>query len=463
MLNAVNKQFPDPPATLHFVGLKGVAMTALAEILQGQGYAIAGSDTTEAFFTDQVLKNLNIHCAQGFAAENIGHGVAAVVYSTAYVRDHIERSEARKRGIPEWSYPEVVGFLMAMHARSIAVAGSHGKTTTTAMLARMLEEGGLNPSAIVGSTVIDWGRNARLGASPWFVLEADEYQNKFQFYSPRHLIITNIDYDHPDYFPNVESYRNVFIDFVKRLPVDGTLIVWGEEPLKSDLRANCSAKFLTYGEDEKNDWRLVDVVIADDAKFKVLKNGNFYGDFTIPVAGFHYALNALGAMVMADAAGVGRGDIARALKNFRGTARRLEYRGEFNGTIIFDDYAHHPTEIRATIRSLRARYSNHRLWCVFQPHTFSRTSAFFSEFVRALDGADKVILPPIYASARETSGEISNEAIAEAVNNLSPGKAQAVRSVEEAADILRGILKDGDVVVTMGAGDVWRVAKMIMI
>jgi len=462
MLNAANKKFPDPPATLHFIGLKGVAMTALAEILQGQGYTIVGSDTAEVFPTDQVLKNLNIHCAPGFAAENIGPSIAAIVYSTAYTRDHIERREAQGRGLPEWSYPEVVGFLMTMYTHSIAVAGSHGKTTTTAMLARMLEEGGLDPTAIVGSTVINWGRNARLGASPWFVLEADEYQNKFQYYAPRHLIITNIDYDHPDYFPDIESYQKVFIDFAAKLPADGTLIIWGEEPLKSQLRANCSSKFITYGEGENNDWRLVDVAIADDTSFKVTKNGNHYGDFTIPAAGFHYALNALGAMVMAEVAGVGQKAIALALKNFRGTARRLEYRGEFNNAIIIDDYAHHPTEIKATIKALRAGHPGKRLWCVWQAHTFSRTAAFLEDFARALDGADQVILPPIYASAREKGGEVNNQIMASAVNSLSSNKAQAVSSIEEAADVLRGVLKDGDVVVTMGAGDVWRAAEMIM-
>lgn len=437
-------------------------MTALAEILQGQGYAVVGSDTTEVFSTDQVLKNLNIHCAKGFAAANIGPDVAATVYSTAYAPDHVERHEAKMRGIPEWSYPEVVGLLLTTYAHSIAVAGSHGKTTTTAMLARMLEEGGLDPTAIVGSTVADWGRNARLGSSPWFVLEADEYQNKFQYYAPRHLVITNVDYDHPDYFPNAESYQKVFIDFASELPVDGTLIVWGEEPLRSKLQSVCRGDFLTYGTARNNDWRLADVVLAESTSFKVFHDGDPYGEFSIPTTGFHYALNAVGAIVMADIAGVNPEAIARALINFRGTARRLEYRGEFNGAIIIDDYAHHPTEITATIAALRSRYPQRRLWCVFQAHTFSRTAAFMPEFAKALAGADQVILPPIYASARESGGKIDNSAVAEAVNALSLDKAMAVDSLAEAAARLKSSLRGGDVVVTMGAGDVWRVAEMLV-
>lgn len=462
MQNTAQKQFPDPPAILHLIGLKGVAMTALAEILQGQGYTVVGSDTSEVFPTDKVLKKLNIHCVKGFSAENIGPDTAAIIYSTAYLPDHIERRTAHGRGIAEWSYPEVVGILFTMYQQSIAVTGSHGKTTTTAMLARILEEGGLDPTAIVGSTVIDWGRNARLGHSPWFVLEADEYQNKFQYYAPRHLIVTNVDYDHPDYFPNVESYQKVFIDFVAKLPAWGTLIIWGEEPLLHQIIANCKAMVITYGEGEKNDWRLADATVSDATNFKVIKKGNTYGSFTIHIAGFHYALNAMGAIAMADAAGVNAEAIARALKNFRGTARRLEYSGEFNDAIIIDDYAHHPTEITATIKALRARYPGKRLWCVFQAHTFSRTNAFLSHFAKALSAADQVILPPIYASARESSGTINNQTIAKAINKLSAHKAQTVRSLEEAADILRRVLKSDDVVVTMGAGDVWRVAEMIM-
>src|SRR3989338_1150076 len=456
------KQFPDPPAHLHLIGLKGVAMTALAEILQGQGYVISGSDTSEVFTTDSVLKRLNIHCANGFEAGNIGPRVAAVIYSTAYADDHIERRAVQVRGISEWSYPEVVGFLLAMYAHSIAVAGSHGKTTTTAMLARMLEEGGLDPTAIVGSTVMDWGGNARLGSSPWFVLEADEYQNKFQYYAPRHLIITNVDYDHPDYFPDIKSYQTVFLDFDAKIPTDGTLIAWGEEPLRLKLQSVCRGKFLTYGTAKNNDWRLTDVVLAENTSFKVIHNGNPYGEFNIPTTGFHYALNALGAIAMADAAGVNLEAIARALINFRGTARRLEYRGEFNKAIIIDDYAHHPTEITATIAALRARYPQRRLWCVFQAHTFSRTAAFLKNFAAALNHADQIILPPIYSSAREKGGEVDNNIIAEAVKQLTASRARPVRTLEEAADILRGVLKEGDVVVTMGAGDIWRLAEMIM-
>jgi UDP-N-acetylmuramate--alanine ligase len=408
------------------------------------------------------LKRLGIACAEGFNAGHVNGQVAAVIYSTAYGDDNVERRAARERGIPEWSYPEAVGLLFEVYPQSIAVAGSHGKTTTTAMLARILEEGGLDPTAIVGSTVSDWGRNARLGSSPWFVLEADEYQNKFQYYAPRYLLITNIDYDHPDYFPNVESYQKVFIDFTEKLPADGTLVLWGDEPLRSQLRASCPAKFITYGEGENNDWRLIDVVIADVTNFKVFKNVNFYGEFTVPAAGFHYALNAVGAIATADTVGVNSKDIARALKNFRGTARRLEYRGEFNKAIIIDDYAHHPTEISATIAALRARYPGHRLWCVFQAHTFSRTSAFMPEFVKALDGADQVILPPIYASAREQAGAVTSDDLARLINERFPGKAKAVASHEAAVEQLRTSIVPGDVVVTMGAGDVWQVAEALV-
>lgn len=452
--------FPDPPARIHFIGIKGVGMTAVAEILKAEGYEITGSDTNETFMTSSVLDDLGITVAENFSAEHIGSQTTAVIYSTAYGKDNVERQSAAEQGIPEWSYPEIVGFIMGLYSNSIAVAGSHGKTTTTALLARMLEEGGLDPTAIVGATVTDWRRNARSGRSQWFVLEADEYQNKFQYYSPRYLLITNIDYDHPDFFKTPEDYEQAFVDFASKLPSDGLLVYWSGDKTTANFIKNSSAKAIGYGEETNADWRLCDITISDSGtSFRVFRGENLYGDFIMPLIGNHYALDALGAMALAAEVGIDKEAITRALKYFRGTARRLEYIGEYKGALIFDDYAHHPREISATIRALQARYAKRKIWCVFQPHTFSRTEAFLSDFVSALGLAQKIILLPIYASAREQSGSVDSQDLA---RELVSKEASVAANLEEAACMLKKNIGENDLVVTMGAGDVWRVGKLLV-
>lgn len=454
--------FPDPPARLHFIGLRGVGMTALAQILQGHGYTITGSDSPDSFAFAPVLEQLGIHCAIGFDAAHVTHDVAGIIYSTAYPAEHPERRAAAAQGIPSWSYPEAVGFIMSLYEQSIAVAGSHGKTTTSALLSRMLEEGLVDPTALIGSTVVDWGRNARIGKSEWFVLEADEYQDKFQYYQPRHAIITNIDFDHPDFFKDVESYEQTFMRFAQRLPANGTLAVWGEEPSLAKLKAVALAPIITYGSGTANDWQLQDVQISSEqTTFSVVKQGETFGTFTINFPGEHYALNALGAMVLADRAGVRVEAIARALKYYRGTARRLEAKGEYRGAILLDDYAHHPTEIAATLRGLRARYPEARIWCVFQSHTYTRTAAFLEDFGKSLAIADEIVVLPTYGSAREAEGPVTTEALVDAVQQTSGGKAREVVDHAAAAKLLASELSAGDVMVTMGAGDIWQVHNLL--
>lgn len=458
----MQKLFPDPPAHIHCIGIKGVGMTALAEILQGQGYHVTGSDVDDVFPTDAVLARLGIHCEAGFAAEHIGPTIAAVVYSTAYPDNHVERVAAREAGIPEWSYPEMLGLLFTLYEQGIAVAGSHGKTTTAAMLARMLEDGGCDPTAIVGSTLVEWGRNARLGNGSWFVVETDEYQNKFAHYAPRYILLTNVDYDHPDFFADAEAYERVFTEFVGRLPANGALVMWGDEPHRAQVTADLKARLITYGMGAGNDWRLSDVTVTGEGtRFVVTKYGEPYGTFTIPFAGEHYALDATGAMVIADLAGVSATSIERTLRLFRGTARRLEHKGTVRGAIIIDDYGHHPTEIAITLKGLRQQYPERKLRCVFHPHTFTRTATFLKEFAAALNVADEVIVPAIFGSAREVAGTVSHEDLVREINALTPGKARAVDTLDEARELLEATLDANDVIVTMGAGDNWKVGEAL--
>src|SRR3989344_3655238 len=370
-----HKTFPDPPARLHFIGIKGVAMTALAEIMKGQGYEISGSDVDERFQTDNVLKKLGISFIEGFSKDNIAPDTGAVIYSTAYEENHIERKTASARGLPTWSYPEVAALLFQIYQNGIAVAGSHGKTTTAAILSSILIEAGLDPTAIIGSTVTNWGSNAKVGKSQWFILEADEYQNKLGYYNPRFVLLTNIDYDHPDYFQSESDYEKVFLDFVEKIPNGGALIVWGGEPFLSKLREITKAPIITYGAEKNNDWQLSNVRISDrGTEFAVCGKDGINHQFIIPYPGFHYALNACGAIALASYIGIAISIMQKAIALFQGTARRLEKYGEYNGAIIIDDYAHHPTEIKATLLGLKERYAGRNLICAFHPHTYTRTA-----------------------------------------------------------------------------------------
>lgn len=455
-----DRLFPDPPARLHFIGLKGVAMTAFAEVLRGHGYDVSGSDTAELFFTDAVLKKLNIHCAEGFAEENITSSLDAVIYSTAYEEDHIERQAARRLGIPEWSYPEAVAFLFTAYTNSISVAGSHGKTTTTALLGNILTKGNFDPTAIVGSIVTEWGTNARVGKSEWFVFETDEYQNKLKYYTPRYVLLTNVDYDHPDFFHDAATYERAFLDFVERIPAHGALVLWGDDPLRLSLLSATHAPVVTYGVGEENDWQLTDVTIDErGTTFTAVYHADAWGTFTVPFPGEHYALNALGAIALSHYIGVDPEGIRRGVEYFRGTARRFEVRGVVNGATVIDDYAHHPSEILATLTGLRLRYPEKRLRVIFHPHTFTRTAAFQQQFVTALGHADDVAVLPIYGSAREGKGSVASDDIVRQINHVSPGKARVISDIAAAIHEYASSATDQDVIVTMGAGDVWRVAE----
>jgi len=454
--------FPDPPARLHFIGIKGVGMTALAEIFLRQGYSVSGSDSAETFPTDSVLKRLNILVAETFDVAHLTINTAAVIYSTAYDDSNVERQAADELAIPQWSYPEALGLLIDGYSRSVAVAGSHGKTTTTAMLASIMETAGLDPTAVVGAPVRSWGSNARTGLGEWFVFEADEYQNKLQYYHPRVVIVTNIDFDHPDFFKDAEAYREVFSAFVKRVPEDGVVVLPGDDKKSMLLKEVVKATVVTFGLSNGCDWQAKSVLIDNgQTTFQVYKKGEFYGNYRLHLPGEHYALDALSAIVVADEAGVSVDISARSLEQFHGTARRFELRGTSNDNIIIDDYAHHPAEISAVIKALRSGYKDIKLIIVFQGHTYSRTAELLDNFAEALSKADVVILPPIYASAREKEKIIDHHALGQAVEKRQQAKVVCVDSFEDAV-VAVGSEAGPAVVVTMGAGDVWQVAEKLL-
>ena len=417
---------------VHMVGVKGVGMAALAEVLVKNGFIVSGSDAKEDFITAGALKLLNIPIAE-FSVENI-KGAEAVIRSNAYNSDNEEVRAAQDLNIPVFSYPEVVAELFNAHY-GIAVAGSHGKTTTTAMLAHILKSAGKNVTAIVGSTVLDWGSGAVSGdldkPDALFVLEADEYKEAFLNYRPRGAIITNIDYDHPDYFKTAGDYENAFAKFIAQIPENGFLVINADDARLKEL--------------------------AKKAKAKVIEARA--GDFSLPVLhlpGEHNRANAVLAYRAALELGVSETEAKTALANFKGTARRMELVGESNGAVIYDDYAHHPSEIKATLKAVREKYPTKKIVAVFQPHTYSRTKALFGDFAQSFSDADEVILTDVFSSAREQKDESVN--ISDMAAALE-GNGKKITFLKNKIDIpacLKEYLNQSNVIITMGAGDIYK-------
>lgn len=458
---------------IYFIGIKGAGMTALAELLFRQGVHISGSDTEEVFYTDAVLHRLGISVYQPFSIKNIPVSVEIFIHSTAYSpENNTELREALATGKPVLSYPEALG-LLTQQKLTLAVCGTHGKTTTSALLAETLKRIGKDPSAIVGSEIKNWGGGALAGEGQYLVVEADEYQDKLRFYHPFATILTSVDWDHPDFFPNPSSYEEVFERFVARIPRHGVLVACGDDARVISVARSASCKVITYGFHTDNDVRIdtLRVIDPESAEGKLgLRQlltlsvaGESYGPFSLRLAGRHNAQNAAAIIALLIHLKFPLDNLSESLAAFSGTKRRFEQLGEFQDALIFDDYAHHPDEIRVTLRAIRELYPKRRLTVVFHPHTFTRTKALLPEFAEALSEADVVCLLDIYGSARETQGGVSSLDIVKRINNIFPEKAHYLPNHQAVLEYLREAhLSSADLVVTMGAGDVWRVAESLL-
>lgn len=452
----------------YFIGIKGSGMTAIAELLKARGINVSGSDTEEKFFTDEILKKNWIKYFEGFNAENIPENIDLVIYSTAYnENNNTEMLEARKRGINMLSYPETLGELFK-EKLGIAVCGTHGKTTTTAILASCLKEAEVDPSAIVGSKVIEWNSSVLKGKGNFFVAEADEYQNKLEHYNPWAVVLTSIDWDHPDFFPTFDDYKNAFTDFVKKIPAHGFLAVWGDDAEAVKISQTARCQVLKYGFGEECDYKIEDLSSknwsenGDPIKtFKVFYKGELLGEFKTFLVGRHNMLNFTAAIAVCHKLKLDLEKVKKAIFNFKGTSRRFEKIGERNGTILIDDYAHHPEEIKATLKAAREIYYRKNIWTIFHPHTFTRTKALLQEFAQSFDNTDKVIVIDIYGSAREVQGGVSSKDLVDLINKYNPGKAQYLPTISETVEFLKNKISSKDVVISMGAGNVWEVTKKL--
>ena len=447
---------------VYVIGIKGSGVVGVVEIFHKMGIEVSGSDTYEKFFTDEVLQKLSVKYAEGFAAENIPQDVDLVLYSTAYnAENNVEFAEAQKWNLVMMSYPQILAELFNQKY-GIAVCGTHGKTTTSAMLAYVLQNLGISPTAVIGSRVRQWGGNAIIGEGEHFIIEADEYQNKLALYEPKAAILTSVDYDHPDFFKTIADYEKVFANFVAKIPRTGFLVVWGDSVATNEVACSCQCNIIKYGFMEDND-----IVIKNHSsigilqRFEVFFSDKSLGFFEIKLLGKHNALNAAAVIAVCHKLNLYMEEVRMVLANFEGTSRRFEIIGERNGAVLIDDYGHHPEEIKVTLKATREIYTDKNIIAVFHPHSYSRTEALLQDFAQSFDDADKVIVLDIYGSARENTGNVSSLDLVKLINKYSRDKAEHIPTIDEAVEFLQDKIGENDVVLAIGAGNVFEVVNKL--
>ena len=450
----VTERLPDPPARVHMVGIGGVGVSGLARMLASRGYAVTGSDMSSSpIVEDLVAEGIAVHV--GHDAANID-GADLVIATAAVREDNPEIAAARKRGITVVKRAAALG-LLANPARCLAVAGSHGKSTTSGMAAFAFEQGGLRPSFAVGATVGGLRTNAKLGDGPHFIVEADEYDYSFLWLTPEVAIVTNIEHDHPDIFASLDNVLTAFQSFAGGILEGGSLVVAADDPgsvmLAERLRGGGGPTLITFGWGT-GDWQVTEYN-AGVAGITGPQGQMFELRLTVP--GRHNVSNALAVIAAADAFSIEIDLLIPHLEAFSGVGRRFEVVHEQAELTIIDDYAHHPTEIAATIGAARDRYPDRRLLVIFQPHTFSRTHAMLGEFAAALDGADEVVLAEIYPAREVNTLQVFSGDIAA----LMSAGAMVAESPTDAARLAEERIESGDVVLVMGAGDIYKTSQLL--
>lgn len=449
------------PMHIHFIGIGGISMSGLAEILLKEGFTVSGSDTKESPLTKK-LESRGAHIVYGQRAENITPGIGCVVYTAAINRSNPELIEAVARKIPMLTRAELLGQLMKNYDTPIAVSGTHGKTTTTSMISHILLEADMDPTISVGGILKAIGGNIRVGSSGTFITEACEYTNSFLHFFPKISVVLNIEEDHLDFFKDLEDIRHSFHQFAALLPDDGTLVINGDIKDYPEIYSGLSCNVVTYGSSSDFDYSADNIAYDENGhvSFDLILHGEKTDRIRLSVTGDHNVSNALSAIAVADLLDIPMEVTKKGLLSFTGTDRRFEYKGEFNGVTVVDDYAHHPTEIAATLKA--AQHSPHNsVWCVFQPHTYTRTKAFFHEFAEALSHADHLVLADIYAARETDTLGISSADLAEETAKLGTDT-HYFPSFREIEAFLRENCRPGDLLITMGAGDVVTVGEDLL-
>ena len=449
------------PLAVHFIGIGGISMSGLAEILLEEGFHISGSDAKESALTD-ALEKKGARIYYGQRASNISDSTDVVVYTAAIHPDNPEFARAKELGIPMLTRAELLGQIMRNYDTPIAVAGTHGKTTTTSMLSHILLKGDCDPTISVGGILPAIGGNIRVGQSETFLTEACEYTNSFLSFFPKISIILNMDADHLDFFKDIDDIRRSFRRFAELLPADGTLIINADTPEYQSITEGLSCQVITYGLENNADYTASDITYDEfgHASFNVRYKGSDLGRCSLKVPGSHNVSNALSAVAAGRLLNLSWEVIAEGLLSFTGTDRRFQYKGTVGGVTIIDDYAHHPTEIEATLKAA-ANYPHRKVWCVFQPHTYTRTKALLPEFAQALTLADHVVLADIYAARETDTLGISSEDLADRIRELGT-PCEYFPTFDEIENFLLENCTQGDLLITVGAGDVVNIGEQLL-
>ena len=446
---------------IHFIGIGGISMSGLAEILLDQGYMVSGSDLKESPITAK-LAAMGVKIFYGHSEDNISNP-DLVVYTAAVRDDNPELVAARKRNIPAVERAVLLGQIMKKYPFPVAVSGTHGKTTTTSLISMVMIEAGLNPTVHIGGEFAAIGGTTRIGGSEFFVAEACEYHESFLKFYPYLGVVLNIEFDHADYFENIGRIREAFSKFVQRIPENGYLVACIDDPNVRLVLGSAKCTIITYGKDSPDAvWSARDIKLDEGgcASFTLLKDKEPAASISLRIPGVHNINNALAAIASCHTLGCSMDSIKKGIRSFTGAHRRFELKGVVNRIRVVDDYAHHPSEVKATLEAAR-NASGSRIWCVFQPHTYTRTKSLLDDFAVSFENADTVILTDIYAAREKDKGEIHSLDLAEKMK--SAGKnVLYIPDFNSIVKYLSDNASPGDLIITMGAGDVYKVGEMFL-
>ena len=445
---------------IHFVGIGGIGMSGIAELLLNLGYKVSGSDTSSSDITRR-LESLGGIIFQGHSAEQI-HGADVVVTSSAIGPDNPEVAAAGQGSIPVIPRAEMLAELMRLKY-SVAIAGAHGKTSTTSIVASVLGKGGLDPTVVIGGKLKSIDSNALLGEGDYIVAEADESDGSFLKISPTIAVVTNIDREHLDFYQDLNAIKEVFLSFIDKIPFYGLAVLCLDDEPIQDIIPNIQKRFTTYGMSTQADFQAKDVVFEGlKSRFHVHHLGVRLGEIVLNLPGIHNVYNALAAIVVGIELDIPFGVIKSALQTVEGVQRRLEIKGENKGVTVVDDYGHHPTEVKITLQAVRESWPDRRVVVVFQPHRYSRTQALFDDFTRAFYQSDLLVVLPIYAAGEKKIKGVEGHTLFEGIRSHGHREVVYMQDFETAVSHLKKVLTQSDILLTLGAGDVWKVGEMIL-
>ena len=449
------------PIHIYFIGIGGISMSGLAEILLSEGFRISGSDRESSLLT-QKLEELGASIYYGQREENLSSDIDLVVYTSAIKPDNPEMIATKNLGIASLTRAQLLGQMMKNYKTPIAVSGTHGKTTTTSMISQILLENNDDPTLSIGGIYKPIGGNFRVGSSDRFVTEACEYTNSFLSFYPKISIILNIEEDHMDFFKDIDDIRNSFHEFARLLPDDGTLIINGDIERCEGITADLACRIITYGSSSDFDYYPSNITYDESGcpSFHLMRKDGKEEVFSLQVPGEHNVYNAIAAIALADLLNISDNVTTKALYHYSGTDRRFEYKGNVNGFTVIDDYAHHPTEIKATLLAAK-NYPHRTTWCVFQPHTYTRTKTFLTDFAKALSLADEIVLADIYAAREKDTLGISSQTLQTEIEKLGH-RCYYFPSFEEIENFLLTNCTKDDLLITMGAGDVVKIGENLL-